>query len=282
MLITTMAQKNFLGDDLPAKMFRKIDYDAGFETPDDQVMIGELLKTINQGKVVIDKPYRINIGEHRLQYNFVREYRPKRAARIKDVRINEPFNPSKFNFSVDICEPGVFDSIRNGGDSSIDLLLNRYPFAPYHFLWVPNRKDGQHNQYLDPQKDSHIIEAMWQFVSKSGLGDNIRFGYNSNGAHASVNHLHFQGFFVTDDWAPPIDRIIHNSISPDAIDYFPGAKWISGCNGTTAVLKDFITEMNSLHEKEKDIAYNLYITPKGIACFPRKSQGNPEYFALGK
>jgi hypothetical protein len=40
-------------------------------------------------------------------------------------------------------------------------------------------------------------------------------------------------------------------------------------------LKDFIDKMNADEQP-----YHLYITPLGIACFPRKHQGDNQYYQL--
>lgn len=155
-------------------------------------------------------------------------------------------------------------------------------------MWVPNRKKSGHNQYLDTDKDEYLIEAAWDFVREQGLGKGIRLCYNSNGAHASVNHLHFQGFFLTQDWEPPFETIIReyrtNKVKTDNLSgtidyYFKGTRWISGSDGVDG-LKEFIDEMNRRYASGEKVAFNLCIAPEGIACFPRKHQGDEKYFEL--
>jgi hypothetical protein len=289
MAITLMANMNFHGKDMPAKVFEKLKYSSGFETPDDPIVLSEALKKVDDKKnVAIDKPARVNVGNFILQYNFVRGFRPKRNATLKDVPLNTPFNYTGFHYGQEVCEPEVFNSKDYGRDFKVDAVFNRYPFAPYHFWWVPDRKGKKgeyHNQYLDAKADSHIIDAMWNFICNEGMGSNIRMGYNSGGAHASVQQLHGQGFFVTDDWMPPFERVFEDFLKdqksfqkPDSW-YLPGTRWISKSEGVEG-LKDFITEMNKRYEEKKDNAYHFYITPQGTACFPRKKQGDKDYFSL--
>lgn len=308
MAITLMANLSFHGQDMPASVFNRLDYNAGFETTDDPIVLGEAFKKIDDGKVKIDRTIRADIGDFKLQYNFMRGYRPKREARKIDVPLDLPFNPNKFNYGVKECDPELFHSVKHNNNLTVDFLFNRYPFAPYHFLWIPNRKTGRHNEYLNPEKDSDIIEAMWDFVTNQGFGEGIRLCYNSNGAHASVNHLHLQGFFVTDDWEPPFEAIIRDNVKidndiryvqtprgemvgvkkaypqvvvPSGIVncYFPGTRWISDLDGVNG-LKEFIKEMNNRYANGEKIAYNFCLTSQGIACFPRKHQGDKKYFEL--
>lgn len=283
MAIALMANLNFHGQDIDAEVFNRLNYSCGFETPDDPVVLGEAFKRISDGKVRIDQTTRTRIGGFVLQYNFLRGYRPRRGARKMDIALDEPFDRRRFNYAIKECDPEKFASRRYDRNLTVDFLFNRYPFAPYHFLWIPNRKKGRHNQCLRPKKDDAILKAAWSLVAEEGLGEGIRLCYNSNGAHASVNHLHLQGFFLTETWEPPIEDFIrkHDGTSGCLQCYFPGTGWISKSEGVEG-LKGFIGQMNRRYHKRKDknIAYHFCMTPKGIVCFPRKHQGDKGYFAL--
>jgi len=288
MAIAILANLNFHGQNMPASVFRRLDYDQGWETSEDPIILAEALKRIKDKKVVIDRTKRIKIGEFQLQYNFVRGFRPKRGAKRFDIPLDLPFDPNKFNYGFKAVDPELFHSVKYDNSLTVDFVFNRYPFAPYHFLWVPNRKKRGHNQYLETDKDEYLIEAAWDFVREQGLGKGIRLCYNSNGAHASVNHLHFQGFFLTQDWEPPFETIIReykaNKVKTDNLSgtidyYFKGTRWISGSDGVDG-LKEFIDEMNRRYASGEKVAFNLCIAPEGIACFPRKHQGDEKYFEL--
>src|SRR4030042_408099 len=209
MLIAIIANRNYHGMDIPSSIINGPNYYLDWETKDDPVIVGEALKRIKRGKIIIDPAERYPIGEFILQYNFVRGFRPLRGAQLEDVKLDQEFGNPKFHYGLPTVDPEVFDTVNQESGVEISLIFNRYPFAPYHFLWVPNRKiENKHNQYLDPDEDGHLIEAAWDFVTNSGLGGGIRLCYNSNGAHASVNHLHFQGFFLTQGWEPPFEKIL--------------------------------------------------------------------------
>lgn len=288
--IAVVSNLNFHDQDIPASLFNRLDFSKKFDNPEDPVVLGEMMKRINvkDSKIKIDRTIREIVGEFRLQYNFIRGFRPKREAKRTDVPLDLPFREKNekgekiFNYADENeCDPEVFMSTAYSCSLQVDFMLNRYPFAPYHFLWIPNRKKGRHNQFLDPEKDSEIIESFWNLVANGGYGEGMRLAYNSNGAHASVNHLHLQGFFLLEDWQPPIEEKIrkHNEIYVDFDWPMKGARWLTKSDGVEG-LKDFIKEMNDRYYKGEKLAYNFYITPKGAACFPRKHQGDDKYFAL--
>jgi hypothetical protein len=278
MIVTILANLSLHGLDVPASIFSKLDYDKDFEVPDDAVVAGEACKKIKGGVVEIDKIIRVDIGEFQLQYNPIRGYRPRRMARKKSVPLYVPFDPEGFHYALKCCDDEVFLKTTVSG-LKVYLLFNRYPFAPYHFLWIPDRF-GQHSQFLDPAKDGLILREACAYVMEDGKDSSVRLCYNSLGAHASVNHLHFQGFLITEQWQPPFEKCIENHIklhggASGPIDcYFKGALWLSK-NDSVEQLQSFIKEMNACKRP-----YCLYITPEGIACFPRRAQDYDPYFKL--
>ena len=80
----------------------------------------------------------------------------------------------------------------------MDLLYNKFPFVDLHSLLVPRRLENA-PQFLH----RHHHEAAWAMTL--ALGETlpgVGLGYNSFGAFASVNHLHFQ-LFLRPDSQPP-------------------------------------------------------------------------------
>jgi hypothetical protein len=295
--ITAIANLNFHGQDIPAAIFSRIDY-AGRFGQDERSVLREVFGRIEGGKASIDKPVRTEIGNFVIQYNFIRGYRPRREARKDDTALDTPIKfderskPQGFNYTLPDIELEQF-SHRDLDGVQVDFLFNRYPFAPGHFLFVPNRKPQDlrqmHNQYLVPDADAALLESAWNFVVSGEYGDGVRLAYNSLGAHASANHLHFQGFFLTSDWEPPFEQVArdHGDSSGRMKCYFPDAMWITKSDGLSS-MREFITEINAKWAEGinagktpgENVAYNLYLTPNGVACFPRRHQGNQKYFAL--
>jgi hypothetical protein len=258
--ITTIANLNFHGEHVPANFFRQIDYSrlrnpSTHRNLEDAVILAKVLHTVKDGMTSLDPPERIDVGPYQMQYNFIRGFRPKGAAGAKSAPLNHPINQEKdYLLTNPDFDHETFYEFDAGG-FHWECILNRYPFAPYHFLLVPD-KDKLHNQYLDPDKDAGIVRCVDE-IARRRFGPDLRIGYNAHGAHASINHLHFQGFFVTDDWNLPVD----------ASDVRGDVNYLLECLGGT----------NHHAARGEDVRYNLYFDPKGLVIFPRKSQSSPEY-----
>ena len=230
----------------------------------------------------IDEPLPIKIGDLELFYSLVRSMRPYRGAHEEDKPLNQRFSESPFWLGLDEVRKEEF-SYFNHDKVHAHLLFNRYPFAPYHFIFAPDI-DLRHNQFLDPKEDAKIVEAMLCFVTEQGLGDGLWLCYNSNGAHASVNEVHAQGFFATAGMELPLERKLREQNYPAEVDgLMPGTRWLSDPKDVKGVL-EFISEMNTRYaeretQKKPRIAYHLCMNSKGIACIPRINQGDKSYIA---
>jgi len=279
-MVLTLMSNLYVNDiTIPGSILYLIDFSKNPDMPTDSLILGELVKLVSNGVIQIEKVRYKNIGEFELVFNFIRGFRPKRFAKKVNLPLNIEFNKKGFHYGYPECDPEKFTSIQCGNDVSVDFLFNRYPFIPYHFLWIPDRKEG-HNQFLDTtnEYDNEIIKEALSYVMES-TENSIRLCYNSMGAHASVNSLHFQGFILTEKLIPPFERLIQKHInngnkSGDVNCYFKGTKWFNSSDSFTG-LTDFIAMQNKVNKP-----YNLYITPFGVACFPRKPQDDERYFEL--
>jgi hypothetical protein len=124
-----------------------------------------------------------------LQYNPVRGLRPQRVAGKSVDAIEAPFDPDRFHFDLPHLKPEVFWEGQLAG-LHLRCLYNKFPFAPCHLLLVPE-PSAQRPQRLE--KD--ILDWLWRVADTVGAAlPGFGVGYNSYGAFASVNHLHFQAF----------------------------------------------------------------------------------------
>jgi len=128
-------------------------------------------------------------GPWEIQFNPVRALRPARSSAARIDTLVAPFDPRGFHFDRPFLRPEIlWEGELLGWPGR--LLYNKFPFVPLHGLWVPQPGAGW------PQLLSDTDHArLWEVTA--ALGDHlpgIGFGYNSYGAHASVNHLHFQSF----------------------------------------------------------------------------------------
>ena len=138
----------------------------------------------------------IEQGEWKLLYNPMRAMRPERASSEKVESIVGEFDSSKFHFNKPFLRPEIlWEGV--WGNVPLRVLYNKFPFAPYHLIIVPH-PESELPQYLT--KEYH--QLIWQLVAEqadvfAGFG----IGYNSLGACASVNQLHFQSF-IQEEFLP--------------------------------------------------------------------------------
>lgn len=109
----------------------------------------------------------------------------KRRAPQTIENMRTAFKPKLFNFNkVDDLEVMLtIDDERTG--SEIRMIINKSPITHFHTLIVPDIKNNL-IQRVTPGVLSFCINFMRNIDDP-----NIRIGYNSPGALASVNHLHF-------------------------------------------------------------------------------------------
>ncbi len=199
---------------------------------------------------------RRQAGKWELQFNHLRSFRPKRIAARAPAGIQADFDEAGFNFNKGFMQKEAFWAGTLGGKDAT-LYYNKYPFVDFHGLLVPER-ERRLPQFLTLEHHDYV----WALTSQlAETLDGVGFGYNSIGAFASVNHLHFQ-MFLKPQGFPVMDAVWrHNGGGESypaqclAFDE-PGAAW--NC-------------IRALHSGE--VAYNLMYTPGKLFVFPRMKQG---------
>jgi len=195
-----------------------------------------------------------------LQFNHVRGFRPNRITQQQIDSLILNFSANGFNFNKPfLAKERLWEGeYRN---SQLSLYYNKYPFAHYHTLLVPER-EKQHPQFL--QQTHHIM--IWEFLES--IGENINgvgVGYNSRGAFSSVNHLHFQ-LFIRENALPVTSNNWHHNGGEDV---YPAACHVfNSCKESAQYIE---------HLHKTNTAYNLLYFPNQVYCFPRKMQGSYEH-----
>ncbi len=186
-----------------------------------------------------------------VQYNQLRTFKPRRNAAGEIKSVYKKFEKKAFNFNKPFLKQERFKKCKcNGMD--VSLFYNKFPFVPYHTLLVPEQEKN-HPQFLKRRFHYYASDLI---KSLKGFG----IGYNSIGAYASVNNLHFQ-LFVESKILPVCNPMwVHNGGDKK----YPAKCFIF--ENKTASWK-FISILN-----EKNIPYNiLYITNKTY-IFPMNFQ----------
>ncbi len=197
-------------------------------------------------------------GPWEIQYNPLRALRPARASSQKLANaLAPPFSEAGFHFNKPFLRPEILwegELFRH----SVRLLYNKFPFVPLHGLLVPVPERGLPQAI---QQEWHLFAwHVCQTLGKAIAG--FTMAYNSYGAQASVNHLHFQT--CVRDVPLPVES----------------AHW-QHKGGQTAYPVPCHTFTDPLdawffidHLQQARQPYNLIYTPGQLYCLPRQLQGN--------
>lgn len=204
-------------------------------------------------------------GPWELQFNPLRSLRPPRMIQQRVSGLSAPFNPDGFHFAKPFLRKEIFwRGALEGRD--VSLLYNKFPFVRLLGLLVPEAREGR-SQFLQQADHDYI----WRVTAALQQGlPGVGVGYNSYGACASVNHLHFH-LFVRDEPLPiTAGHWSHNGgqvAYPAACERFDSAQ-------------DAWRHIQELHGRK--VPYNLIARPGILYCLPRAPQGSrdlPEWSA---
>jgi hypothetical protein len=192
-------------------------------------------------------------------FNPMRALRPARASNEVIDSICRPFDADKFNFNKPFLRPEILWE----GDYSatpMRVLYNKFPFAPYHLIIVPDA-DLQLSQYLTAE----YHQLIWNLVEQQeDILPGFGIGYNSLGACASVNQLHFQSFIQPDPLPVEMQHWKHNGGSvPYPMRCFAFASTVESWQ-----------QIEGFHNSNQP--YNLLYRPGRCYVLPRKHQGSDD------
>ena len=195
-------------------------------------------------------------GPWEVQFNPLRAFRPKRIAGRIPERLHASFDEDGFHFNKGFMQKEAFWAGELLGRHGT-LYYNKYPFVDFHGLLVPERESCL-SQYLTEAHHFYLWEATAELARSL---DGVGFGYNSLGAFASVNHLHFQMFLKPAGFPVMEPTWLHNG---GASPYPARCEVFSNPRSAWAFL-------HLLHERETP--YNLLYLPGRLYAFPRRKQG---------
>jgi len=157
------------------------------DEPEDDVMV--FLKLLAIGFTHLQATQSRRAGPWTLSFNPIRALRPPRMSGAGIDGLRRPFDPAGFHFNKPFLAREVLWEGELAGKPA-RLLYNKFPFARLHGLLVPEPA-RELPQFLTPE----LHGWAWEVCSLAGAAvPGFCLAYNSYGAHASVNHLHFQSF----------------------------------------------------------------------------------------
>ena len=204
----------------------------------------------------------LNLVQHRLvgpwqvQFNHLRSFRPQRMTHQVAPPMKMAFDERAFHFDKTFLrKESLWEGALQGLHAS--LYYNKYPFTDFHCLLIPE-KTKHHAQYLT--KSMH--EYLWQLNETLGRTfPHLKFGYNSLGAYASVNHLHVQ--MILKETPFPVEQLQWDHLG--GADAYPITTQVLTNAGDAW---DFIT-----HNQQLQQPFNLLYTPGRVFAWARKAQG---------
>jgi hypothetical protein len=199
------------------------------------------------------------LEQFELQFNHLRAFRPGRMTADAVEGVSRPFDTSGFHFNKPFLQSEIFWSGELLGER-VDLLYNKFPFVPLHGLLVPERA-AQYPQFLTRRYHDYV----WQLCESLGEGlPGWGIGYNSYGAYASVNHLHFQTFMRATPL--PVTRPEWQHQGGERPYPVPCERYDSQ--------QEAWRRIEVLHQSV--CSYNLIFLPGELYCLPRRRQGSYE------
>jgi hypothetical protein len=192
-----------------------------------------------------------------LQFNHIRAFRPARMTGEAVRGISRPFQAQGFHFN----KPFLRNEVIWAGELTgmrVDLLYNKFPFVPLHGLLVPEREACL--PQLLTRRHHAFIWSLCENLERQLPGWGV--AYNSYGAFASVNHLHFQSFIRQHPLPITEGHWRHNGGTrpyPLVCEVYetPDAAW---------------ERIETLHADRT--SYNLIYLPGRLYCLPRRAQGS--------
>jgi len=230
---------------------------AKLAAPEDDLMVFLKLMALALGpdefELLQVSPSR-QLGPWEVQFNPLRALRPARMSETRVEGVMRPFDRNGFHFNKPFLAKEVLWQGELAGKPA-RLLYNKFPFAPLHGLLAPE-PELQRPQYLSPE----LHGWAWQVAQQAGAAiSGFGLAYNSYGAYASVNHLHFQTFVR----ARPLPLL--SPVFANAPARYPLP--VQRCND----MQDAWFQLDALHQL--GTPYNLIYDAAGVSIIPRARQG---------
>jgi hypothetical protein len=219
--------------------------------PDDDVLVFLKLDAIGLEHLQTLESRRA--GPWDVMFNPIRALRPPRISGQTFEGLLRPFEPAGFHFNKPFLAKELLWEGSLAGKPA-RLLYNKFPFARLHGLLVPEPL-RELPQYLTPE----LHGWAWHLCAHAGMRG-LCLGYNSHGAGASVNHMHFQSFVQADPLPVQDPRFAHNG----GTESYP-----LPCRRFTEPADAWL-ELDRLHEQ--NVPYNLIYSKNCLHLVARVPQ----------
>ncbi|MDQ5769487.1 hypothetical protein [Thiothrix subterranea] len=191
-----------------------------------------------------------------LVINPLRSLRPARVSSEVFSELFQPFAADKFHFNKPFLRPEILWEGKAEG-MNLRVFYNKFPFAPWHTLIVPEPQATLPQFLTQPYHKRIMALAASTATYLPGFG----IAFNSVGAYASVNQLHFQGFIRPSRFPVEAAQWQHNG----GTQAYPLHCWRAD---SAQAAWEIIA---ALHQANQP--YNLLYRAESCYILPRKGQG---------
>ncbi|RZC46189.1 hypothetical protein C5167_039139 [Papaver somniferum] len=276
------------GANLPLYTFKKVKnmMDEKMESPVpflDSLLLGEWEDRVQRGLF----RYDVTACETKVipgQSGFIAQlnegrHLKKRTTEFRVDKVLQPFDGSKFNFTKVGQEEVLFQFEETDGDEAqffpsapIDtdnspsvVAINVSPIEYGHVLLIPRILEC-----LPQSIDHKSLLLAIQMAAEAG-NPYFRLGYNSLGAFATINHLHFQAYYLAVPF--PIEKaatrkisILNNEVKVSELLNYPVRGLVFEGGNNMLALSDAVSD-SCICLQDSNIPYNVLIADSGKRVF---------------
>ncbi|XP_018683880.2 GDP-L-galactose phosphorylase 1 isoform X1 [Musa acuminata AAA Group] len=285
-----LLQVHWIGIGFPLYYFSKAEKDSGcsLEKIEAQsTFLDRLLKEWDDRKVRGLFHHDVNAYETKIlsgDYGFILQLiegrdLKKRPTEFRIDRVLQPFDGKKFNFTKIAQEEmlirfeesenddrGFFENTPIADSESPNVIaINVSPIDYGHVLLIPRILDCL-PQRLDEQSFSLAVS-----VAREAETPYFRVAYNSLGAFATINHLHFQAFYLVGAFPvekAPTQRImtLASGVEIFQLSHYPVRGLVFG-GGSNLEDLSIAVSIACVFLQDNDIPYNVIISDAGKRIF---------------
>ncbi|OVA01732.1 hypothetical protein BVC80_9071g63 [Macleaya cordata] len=280
---------------LPLYSFKRDEFDSvegGEEDPQisffDTLVLGEWEDRMSRGLF----RYDVTLCETKVipgEYGFVAQlnegrHLKKRPTEFQVDRVLQPFDQNKFNFTKVGQEEVLFRFEQSADEethffatSAVDsdtkspsvVAINVSPIEYGHVLLIP------HVLECLPQRIDHESFLLALHMAREAANPFFRLGYNSLGAFATINHLHFQAYYLSVPF--PVEKaptrkitmvkgLPDNGVTVSQLLKYPVRGLVFEGGDTIQDLSDVVSN-SCIFLQENNIPYNVLISDCGKRVF---------------
>ncbi|XBI30630.1 GDP-L-galactose phosphorylase 1-like isoform X4 [Triticum dicoccoides] len=219
-------------------------------------------------------------GEHNFVATLIEgRDQKKRPTEFGMNQVLQPFHSEKFNFTKVKPEEVIFRFQETENDSAqyFDgtpptvsaspscILINVSPIGYCHVLLTPQIQECL------PQRVDQESFLLAMYVAREARNPFFRVGYNSLGAFATINHLHFQAYYLKVQYPvenAPTERItvVRNGVSISQLVRYPVSGFVFEGGASLEDLSQAVSDA-CIFLQENNRPFNVLISESGKRVF---------------